>query len=134
MATRLPEPASQRTREELTAFIEGRLSTGSASMRMIAACRADTEGNTVARVISRILVTAAGLAVAGFLLLVLIGIWARHEQETEALGFRAPYERYRASEAGFPRDPNGYREFLRKAPSARDRREQSSKGMPPFEE
>ena len=45
---------------------------------------------TVARVISRILVTAAGLAVAGFLLLVLIGIWARYEQETEAkaLGFR----------------------------------------------
>jgi hypothetical protein len=72
------------------------------------------EGRKVARMICRILLTVAGLAVAGFLLLVLIGVWAGYQQETAALGFSGPSERYLASQAGFPNDPKAYRESLRK--------------------
>jgi hypothetical protein len=42
-------------------------------------------------------------------LLVLIGLWDRYEQETAALGFDGVYERYLASQAGFPDDPKAYR-------------------------
>jgi hypothetical protein len=45
-----------------------------------------------------ILLTVAGLAATGFVLLVLIGLWDRHEQEITA-GFRGIYERYSASQA-----------------------------------
>ena len=38
--------------------------------------------------IGRILLTVAALAVTGFMLLVLIGLWDRYEQETAALGFQ----------------------------------------------
>jgi hypothetical protein len=48
----------------------------------------------------------AALAVACFVLLVLIGLWDRYSQETEALGFNGIYERYLASQAGFPDDPS----------------------------
>jgi hypothetical protein len=37
--------------------------------------------------IGRILLTMLGLMVAGFVLLVLIGLWDRYEQEAVALGF-----------------------------------------------
>ena len=36
--------------------------------------------------IGRILLTLTGLAVSGLLLLVLIGLWDRYEEETAALG------------------------------------------------
>ncbi len=55
--------------------------------------------------IGRILLTLAVLAVTGFVLLVLIGLWDRYEQETAALGFSGIYERYLASQAGFSSDP-----------------------------
>jgi hypothetical protein len=57
--------------------------------------------------IGRILLTLALLAVAGFVLLVLIGLWDPYEQETGALGFSGIYERYLA--AGFADDPKAYR-------------------------
>jgi hypothetical protein len=53
-------------------------------------------GRTVARIIGRILLTLGVLAVTGFVLLVLIGLWDRYEQETAAL----------TSQAGFSIDPN----------------------------
>jgi len=62
--------------------------------------------------IGRILLTLALLAVAGFVLLVLIGLWDRYEQETAALGFSGPYERYLASQAGFADDPKAYRALV----------------------
>jgi FG-GAP repeat len=52
----------------------------------------------VARTIGRILLTLAILAITGFVLLVLIGLWNRHEQEITA-GLRNIYERYLASQA-----------------------------------
>jgi hypothetical protein len=55
--------------------------------------------------IGRIIFTLAALAVASFVLLVLIGLW----DETAALGFDGVYERYLASQAGFPDDPKAYR-------------------------
>src|ERR1700738_4601068 len=66
--------------------------------------------NRVMRIFGRMLLTLGGLAAAGFLLLVLIGFGDRYEKETKALGFSGLYERYRASQAGFPNDPQGYRE------------------------
>jgi len=53
----------------------------------------------VARMLGRILLTLTGFAATGFVLLVLIGLWDRHEQEITA-GFRGIYERYLASQAG----------------------------------
>jgi hypothetical protein len=53
----------------------------------------------VARTIGRILLTLAILAITGFFLLVLIGLWDRHEQEITA-GLSRIYERYLASQAG----------------------------------
>jgi hypothetical protein len=49
--------------------------------------------------IGRILVSLTAFALAGFLLLVLIGLWDGYEQET--LGFSGIYERYLASQAGY---------------------------------
>ena len=57
--------------------------------------------------IGRILLTLAVLAVSGFVLLVLIGLWDRYEQETAALGFNGIYDL--ASQAGFADDPKAYR-------------------------
>jgi hypothetical protein len=57
------------------------------------------KGRRVARIIQRILLTLVGLAVIGFVLLVLIGLWGRYEKETAALGFSGMYERYLASQA-----------------------------------
>jgi hypothetical protein len=62
------------------------------------------EVRTVARTIGRILLTLAILAIIGFVLLVLIGLWDRHEQEITA-GLRNIYERYLASQAGPSRSP-----------------------------
>jgi hypothetical protein len=59
--------------------------------------------------IGRILVSLTAFALVGFLLLVLIGLWDGHEQETKALGFSGIYERYLASQAGFADDAKGYR-------------------------
>jgi hypothetical protein len=64
---------------------------------------------TMARMIRHILLTLVVLAVTGFMLLVLIGVWDRYEKEAAALGFSGPYERYLASRAGFPNDPKAYR-------------------------
>src|SRR5262245_3436532 len=58
----------------------------------------------VARTIGRILLTLTGLAGAGFLLLVLIGLWDRHEQEITASVSRI-YGRYLASQAGPSSNP-----------------------------
>jgi hypothetical protein len=58
----------------------------------------------VARTIGRILITLTGLAGAGFLLLVLIGLWDRHEQEITASLSRI-YGRYLASQAGPSSNP-----------------------------
>src|SRR5215831_13915821 len=63
-------------------------------------CRSIPIGvRTVARTIGRILSTLIGLAITGFVLLVLIGLWDRHEQEITA-GLSRIYERYLASQAG----------------------------------
>ncbi len=59
--------------------------------------------------ISRILLTVISLAILSFLLLVLIGLWSRYEAEAERSGFSGAYERYLASQAGFPNDPKAYR-------------------------
>ena len=53
----------------------------------------------MARTIGRILLTLVILAITGFVLLVLIGLWDRHEQEITA-GLGNIYERYLASQAG----------------------------------
>ena len=66
----------------------------------------------VARMMFRILLTLAVLAVIGFVLLVLIGLWDRYEKETAALGFSGIYERYLASQAGFADDPKAYRAVI----------------------
>jgi hypothetical protein len=63
----------------------------------------------IASLIGRILVSLTAFALAGFLLLVLIGLWDGYEQETKALGFSGIYERYLASQAGFADDAKGYR-------------------------
>jgi hypothetical protein len=62
------------------------------------------EVRTVARTIGRILLTLVILAITGFLLLVLIGLWDRHEREITASLSRI-YERYLASQAGPSRSP-----------------------------
>ncbi len=54
--------------------------------------------------IGRLLLALAVLAVTGFALLVVIGLWDRYERETAALGFSGIYERL-ASQAGFSRAP-----------------------------
>ena len=59
--------------------------------------------------VSRILVSLVLLALAGFGVLVLIGLWDRYSQESAALGFSGVYERYLASQAGFSDDPKAYR-------------------------
>ena len=46
----------------------------------------------------------AAFAVTGFVLLVLVGLWDRNEQEAVALGFSGGYERL-ASPADFFSDP-----------------------------
>src|SRR5215831_1877828 len=58
----------------------------------------------VARTIGRILLKLTGLAGTGFLLLVLIGLWDRHEHEITASLSRI-YERYLASQAGPSSNP-----------------------------
>jgi hypothetical protein len=55
----------------------------------------------MAGMIGRILLTLVTLAVTGFVLLVLIGLWDRYERETVALGFSGIYERYLASQGGY---------------------------------
>ena len=60
-------------------------------------------GRTVARMIGRILLALAVLAVTGFVFLVLIGLWDRYEQEITA-GLSRIYERYLAWQAGFSGD------------------------------
>ena len=62
------------------------------------------QNRTVARMIGRILLSLAVLAVTGFVVLVLIGLWDRYEQEAVALGFSGIYERYSASQADFSGD------------------------------
>src|SRR5438034_9872976 len=62
-------------------------------------CRSIPIGvRTVARTVGRILLTLTGLAITGFLLLVLIGCLDRHEQEITA-GLSRIYQRYLASQA-----------------------------------
>jgi hypothetical protein len=51
----------------------------------------------------------AAFVLAGFVLLVLIGLWDGYEQETKALGFSGIYERYLASQASFADDAKAYR-------------------------
>ena len=63
------------------------------------------QNRTVARMIGRILLTLAVLSGIGFVVLVLIGLWDRYEQEAVALGFSGIYERYLASQADFSSDP-----------------------------
>jgi hypothetical protein len=60
---------------------------------------------TFARMIGRILLSLAILAVSGFVVLVLIGLWGRYEQQIAALDFSAMYERYlTAAYSGGPKD------------------------------
>jgi hypothetical protein len=59
--------------------------------------------------IGRILLSLAAFALAGFVLLVLIGLWDGYEQEIKGLGFSGLCERYLASQAGFADDPQAYR-------------------------
>jgi hypothetical protein len=74
--------------------------------------------------IGRILLSVAAIALAGFVGLVLIGLWDRHAQEARAAGFSGIYERYLAAQAGFPNDPRAYRADVNKrAGQAGDLRE-----------
>jgi hypothetical protein len=58
----------------------------------------------------RSLLSLSVLVLTGYLVLVLAGhLWDRHSQETQALGFNGIYDRYLASSAGSPGDPNTYR-------------------------
>jgi hypothetical protein len=57
------------------------------------------KGRKVARMIRRILLTLVVLAVTGFVLLVLIGLWDRYERDGAALGSSSIHERYLASQA-----------------------------------
>ena len=59
--------------------------------------------------IGRTLLSLAAFALTGFVVLTLIGLWDRYEQEAKALGFSGLYERYLASQAGFADDPKAYR-------------------------
>jgi uncharacterized membrane protein YqjE len=59
--------------------------------------------------IGRILLSLIAFALTGFVVLTLIGLWDRYEQETKALGFSGLYERYLASQAGFADDSKAYR-------------------------
>ena len=59
--------------------------------------------------IGRILLSLAAFALTGFVVLTLIGLSDRYEQETAALGFSGIYERYLASQAGFADNPKAYR-------------------------
>jgi hypothetical protein len=69
----------------------------------------------VARTIGRILLTLAILAITGFALLVLIGLWDRHEQEITA-GLSRIYERYLASQAGPSSSPRARAAAFQKQP------------------
>jgi hypothetical protein len=62
-------------------------------------------GRTVARIIGRIFLTLALLAVSGFVLLVLIGLWDRYERETAASGLTGIYVGDLASQADLSYDP-----------------------------
>ena len=57
--------------------------------------------------IGRILLSVAASALAGFVGLVLIGLWDRHAQEATVAGFSGIHERYLAVQAGFPNGPKG---------------------------
>ena len=57
----------------------------------------------------RFLLSLAALALASFVFLALIGLWDRYSKEAERLGFSGIYERYLASQTGFPDDPLAYR-------------------------
>jgi hypothetical protein len=59
--------------------------------------------------IGRIALSLVCLALASLAALVLIGLWDRYSQETASLGFDGIYERYLASQAGFPDEPIAYR-------------------------
>jgi hypothetical protein len=58
----------------------------------------------VARMLGRILLTLTGFAVTGFVLLVLIGLWDRHEQEI-TVGLSRIYERYLPYQVGSSSNP-----------------------------
>jgi hypothetical protein len=73
-------------------------------MTKIAVDRFPIEVRTVTRTIGRILLTLVILAVTGFVLLVLIGLWDRHEQEI-TVSLSRIYERYLASQGGPSRSP-----------------------------
>jgi hypothetical protein len=60
---------------------------------------------TVLRRITRILLALAALVVAGFVLLVLIGLWSRYEQKTTGLDFRGIYEWFFATQDGLSKNP-----------------------------
>jgi hypothetical protein len=62
-----------------------------------------------APMISRLLFSLLLAALAAFVTLALLGLWDRYVKETAELGFNGIYERYLASQANFPNDPNGYR-------------------------
>ena len=62
-------------------------------------------GRTVARIIGRILLTQVLLAVIGFVLLVLIGVWDRYERKTAASDFGLIPVGDLASQARLSRDP-----------------------------
>jgi hypothetical protein len=57
----------------------------------------------------RFLLSLATLALASLVFLALVGLWDRYSKEAERLGFSGVYERYLASQAGFPDDPIAYR-------------------------
>jgi hypothetical protein len=54
--------------------------------------------------LGRTLLTLAAVALGGFVVLVLVGLWDHYEQEAKASGFSGIYERYLGSKAGFLSD------------------------------
>jgi hypothetical protein len=88
------------------------------------------KSRAVARMVGRILLTLVGLVVTGFVLLVLIGLWGRYEQQIAALDLSAIYARYlTAAFSGGPKD----RVAVEAQPQGATAREQLAT-VPPFQQ
>jgi hypothetical protein len=66
-------------------------------------------GARLARMIERVFLAIILLAISGCVLLVLIGLWDRHEKEAAALGFQGMQQRYLGRQAGSSGEPSAHR-------------------------
>jgi hypothetical protein len=82
--------------------------------------------------IGNILLRLTALALAGFVFLILAGLWDRYDQEARVLGFAGVHQHYPASRAGFPNDPQAY--FATAPDAGHVRIEDSARGAAALEE